>query len=131
MQGEVERLFVAPLSASFQVRRRYPSSMTPTWLIEAVQSRREWGGATIKTLLGRLMQKKAVRSRRDDGRLLYDALLSLEDYAASEAQRLADRVFEGDPIRLAAFISERFHAGDPAVREGSRPAPRPGRGYRI
>ncbi|HEY1878576.1 MAG TPA: hypothetical protein VGG68_01445 [Caulobacteraceae bacterium] len=56
--------------------------------------------------------------------------MTLEDYVASEAQRLADRVFEGDPIKLAEFISERFRAGDPAVTEGARPAPRPGRGGR-
>jgi predicted transcriptional regulator len=69
------------------------------------------------TLLGRLMQKKAVRSRRDDGRLLYDPLVTLEAYVAAEAQRLADRLFEGDPTRLAEFIIERFRASDPAKDE--------------
>jgi BlaI family transcriptional regulator, penicillinase repressor len=91
--------------------------LTPTRLVEAVKARREWGEATIKTLLGRLMQKRAVRSRRDDGRLLYDPLLTLEDYVAAEAQRLADRVFEGDPTRLAELIMARFRAGERALDE--------------
>jgi BlaI family penicillinase repressor len=86
--------------------------LTPTRLVEAVKGRRDWGEATIKTLLGRLMQKKAVRSRRDDGRLLYDPLVTLEAYVAAEAQRLADRLFEGDPTRLAEFIIERFRTGE-------------------
>jgi len=82
--------------------------LTPARLIEAVQGRRDWGGDTIKTLLGRLMQKKAIRSHRDDGRLLYHPLVTREMYVASEIQALADRMFEGDPRRVAAYIGERW-----------------------
>jgi predicted transcriptional regulator len=79
--------------------------LTPVRLIEAVKARKDWGEATIKTLLGRLMQKKAVRSQRDDGRLLYHPLISREMYVTAEVQSLADRLFEGDPHKLAAFIA--------------------------
>lgn len=84
--------------------------LTPARLIEAVKSRRDWGDATVKTLLGRLMQKKAIRSERDDGRLLYHPLITREMYVASEIQALADRMFEGDPKRVAAYIAERWPA---------------------
>jgi predicted transcriptional regulator len=84
--------------------------LTPSRLIEAVKARRDWGDATVKTLLGRLMQKKAIRSERDDGRLLYHPMLARETYVASEIQLLADRMFEGDPRKLAAFIAERWSA---------------------
>ena len=80
--------------------------LTPTKLVEAVKARRDWGGATVKTLLGRLMQKKAVRSVRDDGRLLYHPLVTREMYVTAEVQALADRLFEGDPHKLAAFVAE-------------------------
>lgn len=80
--------------------------LTPARLIEAVQARRDWGGATIKTLLGRLMQKKAIQSRKDDGRLLYHPLVTREMYVTSEVQALADRLFDGDAGKLAAFIHE-------------------------
>ncbi|HXU99665.1 MAG TPA: BlaI/MecI/CopY family transcriptional regulator [Caulobacteraceae bacterium] len=86
--------------------------LTPTRLVEAVKARRDWADATIKTLLGRLMQKKAVRSRRDDGRLTYEPLVTLDAYVAAEARRLADRIFDGDPARLAEFLIERFGASD-------------------
>ena len=79
--------------------------LTPVRLIEAVQARRDWGAATIKTLLGRLMQKKAIRSQRDDGRLLYHPLVTREQYVTAEVQALADRLFDGDPRKLAVFIS--------------------------
>jgi BlaI family transcriptional regulator, penicillinase repressor len=81
--------------------------LTPTRLVEAVKSRRDWGEATIKTLLGRLMQKKAVRSERDDGRLLYHPMISREAYVAGEVEALVNRLFEGDPAKLAEHISGR------------------------
>jgi predicted transcriptional regulator len=80
--------------------------LTPARLIEAVKARRDWGEATVKTLLGRLMQKQAVRSQRDGGRLLYRPLITREMYVTSEIQALADRLFEGDLLKLAAFIEE-------------------------
>ena len=80
--------------------------LTPARLIEAVKARREWGDATVKTLLGRLMQKQVIRSAREDGRLLYHPLVTREMYVTSEVTALANRLFEGDPRRLAAFIGE-------------------------
>ncbi len=82
--------------------------LTPARLVEAVKVRRDWGDATIKTLLGRLMQKKAVRSERDDGRLLYHPLVTREMYLVAEVQALVGRLFEGDPLKLAQFIAERW-----------------------
>ncbi len=80
--------------------------LTPARLVEAVKSRRDWGDATIKTLLGRLMQKKAIRSLRDDGRLLYHPLVTRRMYLAAEVQALVDRLFDGDPQKLAQFLAE-------------------------
>ena len=80
--------------------------LTPARLIEAVKARRDWGDATVKTLLGRLMQKRAIQSRREDGRLLYHPLVTRQMYITSEVEALAQRLFEGDPRGLAAFIAE-------------------------
>jgi predicted transcriptional regulator len=79
--------------------------LTPSRLLEAVKSQRDWGDATIKTLLGRLMHKKAIRSARDDGRLLYHPTITREAYVAGEVVALADRLFDGDLRKLAAHIS--------------------------
>jgi predicted transcriptional regulator len=79
--------------------------LSPARLVETVKARRDWGEATIKTLLGRLMQKQAIRSQRDDGRLLYHPLVTRESYVAAEIQALADRLFEGNPARLVDFIA--------------------------
>ena len=76
-------------------------------LLEAVRAERDWGDATIKTLLGRLMHKKAVRSERDDGRQLYHALITREAYITGEIQVLADRLFDGDLSKLADHARSR------------------------
>jgi predicted transcriptional regulator len=84
--------------------------LTPTRLVEAVRTRRDWGEATVKTLLGRLLRKKAIRSERDRGRLLYHPLVTREMYLKAEIQVLADRLFEGDPHKLAGFIQDTWPA---------------------
>ena len=81
--------------------------LTPARLIETVRARRAWGASTIKTLLGRLMQKKAVRSERDDSRLVYRPLIDRETYVAGEVQALVDLLFDGDPAKLVAFVTTR------------------------
>ena len=81
--------------------------LKPARLVEAVKSRRDWGDATIKTLLGRLMQKKAVRSQREDGRLLYHPLIARETYLDGEVEALIERLFDGDPEKLAEHLARR------------------------
>jgi predicted transcriptional regulator len=80
--------------------------LTPHRLFAEVQARRPWGQATIKTLLGRLMQKGAVRSFREEGLLRYRPLIDREAYLAVEVRALADRLFAGDLSALAAFTQE-------------------------
>lgn len=74
--------------------RRGPLSAKP--LIEEVKSVQDWGEATIKTLLGRLMKKGAILSERVDGRQQYRALVSRPDYVCAQIDALALRLFGGD-----------------------------------
>jgi predicted transcriptional regulator len=85
--------------------------LPPARLIAEVKATRRWGDATIKTLLGRLMQKKAIVSQREDGRLLYYPLLSREAHVGREVQGLIDRLFEGDPSNLAAYLASARTSG--------------------
>ena len=75
-------------------------------LIEAVRAEQAWGDATIKTLLGRLMRKGAVRSERDDGRQRYHAQIERRDYLAGEVDALVARLFDGRRDALKAFLDE-------------------------
>lgn len=75
-------------------------------LIEAVKADNAWGDATIKTLLGRLMRKGAVRSERDDGRQRYHAAIERRDYLDGEVDVLVARLFDGRREELKAFLAD-------------------------
>jgi predicted transcriptional regulator len=61
-----------------------------------------WAKATVKTLVNRLLHKKAIASERVDGRHQYRALTERADYVQAESQGLLDRLFGG---QLAPLIS--------------------------
>ena len=81
--------------------------LPPARLIAEVKAVRPWGQATIKTLLGRLMHKHAVRAERKDGGLRYHPLIDRASYVEGEVQALVERLFGGDPAALGAFLAER------------------------
>ncbi len=86
--------------------RRGPLSFAS--LIEEVRAGQPRAHATIKTLLHRLMQKGAVRSQKDDGRLRYHAVIDRQAYVEGEVQDLLDRLFDGKPDRLVALLADRL-----------------------
>jgi len=80
--------------------------LPPARLIAEVKAQRAWGEATIKTLLGRLMHKKAVRSIREEGLVRYHPLIERAVYIDGEVSLLVDRLFAGDRAALARFLVE-------------------------
>jgi BlaI family penicillinase repressor len=62
-----------------------------------------WGEATVKTLLNRLLKKKAIAAVKDGRRYLYRPLLKRSDYVLGESQGLIDRLFDG---QLAPLVSQ-------------------------
>ena len=92
--------------------------LPPVALVEEVSARRGWGKPTVKTLLARLMRKGVVRSEREQGLLRYRALVGRDDYIAAEVQALVERLFQGDPGALLAYLEARHGGGsaDPAAR---------------
>jgi BlaI family penicillinase repressor len=61
-----------------------------------------WTEATVKTLVNRLLKKKAIAAARDGRRYLYRPLVQRADYVQAESQGLLDRLFDG---RLAPLVS--------------------------
>ncbi len=84
--------------------RRGP--LTADDLIEDPGKPQEWGAATVKTLINRLLKKNALRSERTDGRVRYQPLLARADYVQSESQGLLDRLFEGSLTPLVAHFAQ-------------------------
>ena len=65
-----------------------------------------WGEATVKTLINRLLKKKALISERTEGRTRYRALVTREDYVQGESQGLLDRLFGGELAPLVAHYAK-------------------------
>jgi predicted transcriptional regulator len=82
------------------------SPLTIEDIAEAV-SEQNWGLATVKTLIHRLLKRKAIQSARIDGRVRYTPVLQRAEYLESESQGLLDRLFGGRLTPLVAHFAER------------------------
>lgn len=65
-----------------------------------------WQEGTVKSLLNRLLRKKAVKAEKEGRRYLYTPLLSREKYVSQESKGLLDRLFGGRVAPLVAHFSE-------------------------
>ena len=75
-------------------------------ILAEVGPRRHWQEGTVKSLLNRLLRKRAVKAARDGRRYLYRPLLSRERYLLEESKGLLDRLFGGRVAPLVAHFSE-------------------------
>ncbi|MBD8872916.1 BlaI/MecI/CopY family transcriptional regulator [Rhodanobacter sp. DHB23] len=100
--------------------------MEPLWrhapqssedIVAAVQQASDWHEKTIRTLLGRLLGKGAVRAEKDGRRYLYSPMLSREQWQSQESRSLLDRVFGGRLGPLLAHFSEHEKLGAKDVAE--------------
>jgi predicted transcriptional regulator len=74
-------------------------------LVRDVGAAQNWGEATVKTLINRLLKKKAIASERVGGRARYRPLVSRESYVTGESQGLLDRLFGGELAPLVAHYA--------------------------
>jgi predicted transcriptional regulator len=75
-------------------------------IVREVGGPQNWGEATVKTLINRLLKKKAIASERVAGRARYKPLVSREDYVTGESQGLLDRLFGGEVAPLVAHYAK-------------------------
>jgi predicted transcriptional regulator len=75
-------------------------------IVAEVGAPQGWGEATVKTLINRLLKKKALVSERIDGRTRYRALVTRADYVQGESQGLLDRLFGGELAPLVAHYAK-------------------------
>ena len=76
-------------------------------IMEAVAAEQGWARATVKTLVNRLLHKKAIASERAGGRHGYRPLIARADYVHSESKGLLDRLFDGQIETFVTHFSER------------------------
>lgn len=83
--------------------------LTAAEVIERLRARdRTWHPKTVRTLLNRLVKKKALGYRREGRVYLYRPLVAEKDCVAAVTESFLDRVFGGalQPM-LAHFVEQR------------------------
>jgi BlaI family penicillinase repressor len=69
--------------------------LTAGEVVQALEAETGWRPRTIKTLLNRLVRKKAVEMSADGRRFLYRALVTREECVRHETRSFLARVFDG------------------------------------
>ncbi|MDD4817222.1 MAG: BlaI/MecI/CopY family transcriptional regulator [Victivallaceae bacterium] len=76
-------------------------------LVAAVLEENQWEAGTVKTLLTRLVKKRAVKVTGARRAYQYGPLVSREEYAASAGDMLMRRAFNETPAEMLSFFVAR------------------------
>src|ERR1700744_2233261 len=82
------------------------SPITAQEIIEALSARDDWHPKTVKTLLNRLVKKRALGFKKDGRVYLYQPLVAEKECVAAESQSFLDRVFGGSLQPMLAHFAE-------------------------
>ena len=115
MASEGERISEAEHVVMEALWHRAP--LTAAEVCEEVCADRDWTLATVKTLLSRLVAKRAVATVADGKRFLYSPLLKRGNYLGGESRRLVDRLFGGRAAPLFAHLAETEALSDRDIAE--------------
>lgn len=110
-----ERISEAELAVMEALWQRNP--ITASEVCDSVCEKRQWSLATVKTLLSRLVAKKAISTSPDGRRFLYAPLIERADYVGGESRRLVDRLFGGRAAPLFAHLAESEALSDDDLAE--------------
>ena len=80
--------------------------LTAAQIADRVPSDRNWSLGTVKSLLSRLLAKRAVEPKKDGRRFLYSPAIEREPYVAAESRRFITRLFGGKLSPLFARLAE-------------------------
>ena len=93
------------------------SPLTAEDIAADVAPRQGWTESTVKSLLNRLLNKKALAVEREGRRYRYKPNLSREDYVRAESQGLLDRLFDGNLAPLVSHLAQHRTLTDEDVAE--------------
>jgi len=86
-------------------------------VITALEKHGKWQASTVKTLLNRLLNKGALKARKDNRRYLYSAVLTRQEWLAAESHGFLDRMFGGRVAPLVSYFSEQKKLGKKDIDE--------------
>jgi BlaI family transcriptional regulator, penicillinase repressor len=94
--------------------------LTAEDIVSLVAREQEWTEATVRTLINRLLKKKAIAATKDGRKYLYRAVMKRADWVQEESQSLLDRLFDGKLAPLVTHFSQRKKLSRDDIRELKR-----------
>lgn len=79
---------------------------SPSDRVIAALAGENWQVSTIKTLLARLVKKRAIRAKKEGRRFVYSAALTRQQWITSESEGLLGRLFGGRIAPLVQHFSQ-------------------------
>ena len=80
--------------------------MSPEEIVAIVGAKNEWAPGTVRSLVHRLLTKKAIEGQKQKGGYVYRPLITRADYVAEESQGFLDRLFGGQFAPLVAHLAD-------------------------
>ena len=93
------------------------SPRTAAEVVEALSGHTTWAPKTIKTLLGRLVKKGALRYKEEGNRYLYRPVFPRQRYVEEASKSFLDRVFGGKATPMLVHFVEKGELSDDELRE--------------
>ena len=84
------------------VWEKYPLSTNE--IVEKLSEQKSWHNSTIRTLINRLVRKKALRFDAQGKQYLYHPLVPREECVRNESRSFTERVFGGAPTPMLAHL---------------------------
>ena len=73
-------------------------------VVEALARQKAWHSRTTRTLLDRLVKKKALKIKSEGKPNLYEPLISMEVAVRQQSQSFLQRVFGGEPVPMLLHL---------------------------
>jgi BlaI family penicillinase repressor len=93
------------------------SPRTASEVADEVAGRMDWHHKTVKTLLGRLVKKGALKFKEEGNRYLYRPAFPRDKYIAQESRTFLDRVFGGDAAPMLVHFVEHAELSEEDIAE--------------
>ena len=75
-------------------------------IVEVLAQQQKWHSRTTRTLIDRLVKKKALKIRQEGKRYLYEPLITIDECRREASQTLLQRVFGGEPAAMLLHLVE-------------------------
>ncbi len=105
MTGELPKISDAEWQVMKVAWEKYP--LTSSEIIEALKSKTKWKPKTVHTLIGRLVEKRALEAVKKQGFYEYHPLVTKDECRRDETESFLQKVYDGSfALLLASFARE-------------------------